>query len=280
MSSRTQAGSRMKPRLSASSASRSRPATSSRSTASFGNASCKYWPRIAAGRSSAAENASLTIVQRSGVIFFLPELAVEPHARGGLPLAPGHSFQFVERVVEVEHVGPVRTPDGIQKTFEERHALAFRPSGDFARVVDKHLAHRIRGGAEEVGAVRRMQRLPGEELEIGLVHKRRWLQRVIAPFPRHHALRHSVELIVDQRDQLRFGNFAAGRDFVQQQSDLFVRLIRRVLAVFGERQNGGYPLWPRTYLNCIDWCKRARADHEGHPREYISGICAAAASKP
>src|ERR1041385_9114818 len=149
MSSRTQAGSRMKPRLSASSASRSRPATSSRSTASFGNASCKYWPRIAAGRSSAAENASLTIVQRSGVIFFLPELAVEPRARGlpvlldgrrahrqvrcdlaplkaaektqrdDLPLARVHSFQFVERVVEVEHVGPVRTPDGIQKTRSE-----------------------------------------------------------------------------------------------------------------------------------------------------------------
>jgi hypothetical protein len=47
-----------------------------------------------------------------------------------------------------------------------------------------------------------------------------------------------VQFVVHEGDQFFFGGFAAGGDLAQQQRDLFVGLIRRVLAVFGERQNG------------------------------------------
>jgi hypothetical protein len=73
-------------------------------------------------------------------------------------------------------------------------------SAVLAGPVDKDLAHRFGGDAEEVAVVG--IRLVADEPKVGLMHQGGGVERVIGPFPGHLHRGQPAQLVVNQRQEL------------------------------------------------------------------------------
>ena len=69
-------------------------------------------------------------------------------------------------------------------------------------MIDENLAHRLAGSPVKVPAALPIDRTAAHQLEVGLVHQSRGLQRVAGAFLLHSRLGDPSQLVVDQRQQL------------------------------------------------------------------------------
>ena len=101
-----------------------------------------------------------------------------------------------------------------------RLAVSSLDSQPTSSVIDEDLAHRQRGHREKMHAVLPELRLLLDQSKVSFVHQRGRLQRMVGAFPTHVPDRQAVELVVDERDQLRFSALFASAELHQQLGDV------------------------------------------------------------
>ena len=102
------------------------------------------------------------------------------------------------------------------------------PGATAAGDVHEDATHHLRRHAEEMSAVLPANGIPAEQPQANLVDEPRRLHRDVAAFPREVAVRHSVQLAVDEWDQSVEGALVAVAPDLEQARDVSARSAARL----------------------------------------------------
>jgi hypothetical protein len=152
--------------------------------------------------------------------------AAEEPKHDNLVLAPATFLEFFQSLVQIEHLHPLLAFQPVQHGIKGNtlHVSTVFIAPAFPGMVDQHPSHRICRCCEKVRPVDGSE-LPscGKQLQIGLVHERSGLQRVIVTLPAHQTTGDAMEFLVNQVEESvpcfsasrihrceKFGHFSLG----------------------------------------------------------------------